>query len=111
MSNPSLIGSWILWDHILEYDIIILRDPRMDPDSRPCISRFFCWIVGSNIWEWVKEVFSEFVGCRFDLLHEENIRIFTVEKICEFSLLMSRADTIDVPRDDSHREIYNRSKI
>ena len=48
------------------------------------------------------EVFGDFVMSSLDLLHEEDIWIMSFEKVYEFSFIMSGADAVYVPGDDTH---------
>jgi hypothetical protein len=105
MRYPSLICCRVTRKRVEKSDVKILIHSLMDPRSCSRISWLFCRIVVSSIMHRIFEVFGDFIMSCLDLLHEEDIWIMSFEKVHEFSFIMSGADAVYVPGDDTHRWI------
>jgi hypothetical protein len=73
------------------------------PCPGSCISGLFGRIVVGSIGSWMLEFERDLVMSCLDLLHQDDIWIIGGDEGREFSLVMSRSDTVDIPGDDTHR--------
>jgi hypothetical protein len=92
----------ISWETREKRYIKILKYSRMYPCSCPCISWLFSRIVVGSIGGWILEFERDLIMSCLDLLHQDDIWIIGGDEGREFSLVVSRSDTVDIPGDDTH---------
>jgi|GEM_PF-4180000 len=105
MRNSSFICGWIFWEIREKLDIIEFKYSRMNPNASTSISRFFCTIVVSYVWNRCKKLIRELIYRCLDFLHEENIWVFCINNSKKFSFFMSCANAIYIPGNNFHKRM------